>query len=428
MGASKQSGVLRHGGAVRPRGWWRSPLRAAGVVAASATLCATLLAVTTSGAGAATKYPKIPKGPITFGVSTPLSGAEAADGAFTKIGLDTALSEFDAEHPHGIDGHQVKLEILNDASDVTTAINVANQLVANKVTAVVTLTTNEAALQDQIDIMRKAGMPVVANLTQLPPGTNAQLSKEFPTLFSPNPSTEAYLTNAGHWIDQKGFKKVAFLNDGITVDTQAQKSIIAAMGKAKSRIVSQVTISPTSVDDSAAIAKLKASGADLLVVPVTANYGPIWQAILAANWRPTLLVSPGAWYSGFSSMGPLEASAYAYYYNCASSPTETFSTTQQAIMDAQAKATSNLAVNYLTFVATDSVPLEMLDYAITKENSTSPKAIVAALNGIHRQNFLGFSYSFSPSEHFGLSGPFASAVCHMGPPYAGGAGKVPVKG
>jgi len=390
-------------------------------------LCATLLAVTTSGAGAGTKYPKIPNGPITFGISTPLSGAEAPDGAFTKIGFDVALSEFDAEHPHGIDGHQVKLEILNDASDVTTAINVANQLVANKVAAVVTLTYNEAAAQDQLDIMRKAGMPVVANLT-LPPGSNAQLSKQYPTLFSPNPSANSYEAYAGHWIDQKGFKKVAFLNDGVTVDTQAQSRIIAGMGSAKKRIVAQVSISPTSVDDSAAIAKLKASGADLLVVPVTANYGPIWQAILAANWRPTLLVSPGAWYSGFSSMGPLEASAYAYYYNCASSPTETFSTTQSTIMAAQAKATSNLAVNYLTFVATDSVPLEMLDYAITKENSTSPKAIVAALDGIHRQNFLGFSYNFSPSNHYGLTGPLASAVCHMGPPYAGGVGKVPVKG
>jgi hypothetical protein len=51
----------------------------------------------------------------------------------------------------------------------------------------------------------------------------------------------------------------------------------------------------------------------------------------------------------------------------------------------------------------------------------------AAILGIHNQEFLGLKYSFSPTNHFGLTGEYGPAVCHMGAPYAGGVGKVPVK-
>jgi hypothetical protein len=96
-------------------------------------------------------------------------------------------------------------------------------------------------------------------------------------------------------------------------------------------------------------------------------------------------------------------------------------------MAAYAAATSNAVVNYLTFIATDSVPLEMLNYAITKYHSIAPAAIKKAIEGIHNQQYLGFTYNFSATNHYGLTGQYGAATCQMGPPYAGGVGKVPVK-
>jgi hypothetical protein len=72
--------------------------------------------------------------------------------------------------------------------------------------------------------------------------------------------------------------------------------------------------------------------------------------------------------------------------------------------------------------------LEIPYYAITKYNSVAPAALKAAIEGIHNKTFLGLTYNFSPTNHFGLSGTFGPEVCHMGPPYAGGVVKVPVKG
>lgn len=388
-----------------------------------------LLATTGSSvAGGASKYPPIPAGPITFGVSTPLSGPSAPDGIFTKLGFNVALAYFNQEHPNGIDGHPVKIELLDDASDVTKAVQVANQIVSDKDAAVITASYNPAATQQQLAVWAKAKMPVVANLS-LPPGSVAKLSGEYPYDFSPNPAGVQYATNAGKWIDSHGYTKVAMLSDGIPVDTESQNQIIQGIqsGKHPAKIVSKVTITAGAVDDSAAITKLKASGANLLVVTAGESYGPIWQGMLAADWSPTILSTAGAWYSGFTTMGSLVNNAVAYYYNCADSATETFSSVQNDLMAKYAAATSNLVTNYLTFIATDSAPMELLDYAITKYHSTAPAAIKAALEGIHKQSFLGLTYTFTPTNHYGLVGPLGSAVCHMGTPYAGGVGKVPVK-
>ena len=111
----------------------------------------------------ASKYPSIPAGPIKLGVSLPLSGAAAAYGTLAEKALeDVSLKAFDAANPDGIDGHQVQFVILDDASDPTKAVSVANQFVSDKVAAVVALSYNTAADPLQLAILSKAKIPVIA--------------------------------------------------------------------------------------------------------------------------------------------------------------------------------------------------------------------------------------------------------------------------
>jgi ABC-type branched-subunit amino acid transport system substrate-binding protein len=130
-------------------------------------------ATTTAAAGGAggaaattaspSKYPPIPAGPITFGVSAPLTGPQAAfGGAVQKAFNDVTLKQFNLAHPNGIDGHPVKIEVLDDGSDVTKAVNVANQFVSEKVAAMITLTYNPAATPQQIAIFNKNKIPMFA--------------------------------------------------------------------------------------------------------------------------------------------------------------------------------------------------------------------------------------------------------------------------
>jgi ABC-type branched-subunit amino acid transport system substrate-binding protein len=400
-------------------------------VAVASVVCAGMLTVVgpTAVAGASSGYPPIPQGPITFGISAPTSGALASYGILTKIQTGIALQQFDLMHPNGIDGHQVKLDIENDASDVTHAVEVANQMVTNKDAAVITASYNPAAAGQQLAVWTKAKMPVVANLELTNTLTPAQLATQYPYLFSPNPSLQQTGVAAVNWIKQKGFKNVGILNDGIPYDTVFANQIATGVQNGvKNSKVTTVTITPNSVDNSAAITKLKGAGVQLLVVTAGEGYGPIWQAVQSANWSPNILASAGAWYSGFDSMGALTAKASAYYYNCADTATQTFTPVQNQLMTAYSQGTNYPAfVNYLTSMATDSVPLEIMDYAITKYHSTAPAAIKKAIEGITSKQILGLTYKFSPTNHFGLVGSFGPAVCNMGPPYAGGVGRVPVK-
>jgi hypothetical protein len=254
------------------------------------------------------------------------------------------------------------------------------------------------------------------------------LATQYPYLFSPNPSLQQTGVAAINWIKQKGFKNVGILNDGIPYDTVFATQISNGVQSIKGAKVTTVNITPGSVDNSAAITKLKGDGAQLLVVTAGEGYGPIWQSVQSANWSPTILASAGAWYSGFDSMGSLTAKASAYYYNCADTATQTFTAVQNQLMAAYSAGTNYPSfVNYLTSIATDSIPLEILNYAITKYHSTDPAAIKKAIEGITSKEFLGLSYKFSTTNHFGLVGSFGPAVCQMGPPYAGGVGRVPVK-
>jgi ABC-type branched-subunit amino acid transport system substrate-binding protein len=117
------------------------------LTAAGAALVSVLAACSSSNksstAGGSGKYAPIPAGPIVFGLSAPLSGSTAAYGLETQISFNKAtLPAFNATYPNGIDGHPIQIKILDDASDVTKAVSVAQQLVADHVAAVLTISYN----------------------------------------------------------------------------------------------------------------------------------------------------------------------------------------------------------------------------------------------------------------------------------------------
>ena len=74
----------------------------------------------------------------------------------------------------------------------------------------------------------------------------------------------------------------------------------------------------------------------------------------------------------------------------------------------------------------DTVPLLLLRYAIDKEHSDSPAAIKAGIESIHDLKFDTVEYNFTPINHYGITGADGAAVCQMGPPYAGGTGRIPL--
>ena len=381
----------------------------------------------TGGASSASSYPAIPKGPIVLGVSTPLSGPSAADGISTEESFkNVTFKYFDQENPNGVDGHQFTLDFQNDQGTVNGAAAAANQLVADHVSAVITATYNPEAIGVQMAIFAKAKIPVIGVETELPQYTNA---KAYPYFFSTGPSDPEEAAATEKFIAKKGYTRIATLSTGIPSDQTALDEIVADTKKSdpKAKVVKSVTIPPGSVDDAAAITELKAANPQVLISYLGVGYGSVWQAMQAANWSPDIITDAGVWYDEFSAMGALANKAYAPYNDCVNSVTQTFPANVETLMGEYSAATDAYSTNYLTYIATDQIPLEFMKYAVEKEHSVAPQAIQAALEGMHNKSFFGVEYNFSPTNHFGETGEYSAAVCNVAAPYAGGVGKVPVK-
>ena len=64
--------------------------------------------------------------------------------------------------------------------------------------------------------------------------------------------------------------------------------------------------------------------------------------------------------------------------------------------------------------SSDNGPLELLKLAIEKNHSTDPDAIKSALESLGDQKLFGtVDYNFTPTNHFGLTGDYGTAVCKM---------------
>jgi ABC-type branched-subunit amino acid transport system substrate-binding protein len=379
-----------------------------------------------SGAGASS-YPPIPPGPIVVGATTPLSGPTAVDGISTEESFNgVTMKAFNAEFPNGIDGHPVKLVFLDDQGTITGGVESAEELAADHVAAVVTASYNAEATADQLTIWNKDKIPVISQVG----GNEYSNTKAWPYDFGVGASLQEWATATAKWIHNEDFKRIAVLTDGIQSDAEELSDVEAAMKKDApgAKIVTTQTVPPTSVEISAAIASLKAANPDLVYIDTYEDQGSVWQTMQTQGLTTTpILTSAGSWYNGFSAMGPLADHAYAYYDNCATSVNETWPANVQSLFAAYSAATYAYSTNYLTYVATDTVPLLLLRYAIDKEHSDSPAAIKAGLESIHGETFDTIKYDFSSTNHFGETGDDGAAVCKMAPPYAGGVGKVPIR-
>ena len=378
----------------------------------------------TTTAVATSKFPPIPAGPIRFGVSAPLSGATASFGLATKAAFSVTLSEFNKMHPDGIDGHPIQFDVLDDASDVTKAVNVANQMVADKDAAVVTVTYNPLAAPQQDAIFNKNKIPVLSGQAS----NDFTDTAKWPYMFGISASNLQEGQKGADWIaKQSDVKKIAVLSDGTATEEEIVSDILTPL-KAEApavQVAKTVQISPGAVDVSTALAQLKATSPDLSIVAVGFGFGPIWQGMQAAGWSPKILTGAGAWYDGFNAMGSLADNAVANYVDCVTASHAPFQPALTGLMDAYSSVPGTSTIDLLAQPSYDSVPMEILKYAIEKYHSVDPDAIKQAIEGMGSQTYFGgFTYDYSTSNHFGMTGDLGPNVCKM-TPFSDGKYKIP---
>lgn len=368
--------------------------------------------------GSTAKFPAIPEGPIKFGVSVPLSGPTAAFGTTTKKAFEEVTTkQFNTAYPNGIGGRKIEVVVYDDGGDVTKAVNVANQMVQDKIAAAVTLSYNPAASPQQLAVLNKAKIPVLASLGE----TDYTDVAKYPYFFGVSASLPMNAKVEAAWVAKHPeFKKLAVMIDGLPTQQQSQTLFETELKKVAPSvtIAKTASITPGATDVSTAVATLRAENPDLLIVRASFAFGPIWNGLKAANWSPKMLTSAGAWYDGFDVMQSTgnAANAVAAYVDCLKDANVKLDPQVTALMDGYAPVFGTTSINYLTFVKTDNGPLELLKKAIEKNNSIDGDAIKNALETMGPIKLWNtVDYNFSPTNHFGVAGDFGSAVCAMWP-------------
>jgi ABC-type branched-subunit amino acid transport system substrate-binding protein len=370
----------------------------------------------TSPTAAPSKYPPIPDGPIKLAVITAESGANAAFGTATAKAFENVTQTFfNQMHPDGVAGHPVKIVVYDDGSDVTKGVQAANQIVADKNAAVITVSTSPATTDQEMAVFAKEHMPVIA----YPSGDKYTNASNYPYVFGVTPNNMAFQQAAAAWVGKHtDIKTIAVLTDGSGPETEVLNDFQSSLKTEapQAHIVKTVTITPGAVDVTTAVAQLKAANADMLEITVGYGYGPIWAAMQSAGWSPRMMTSPGSWYDGFSSMGALADNATAAYEDCVLPNHAPFPSDVVNLMNGYASVFGTTSVNYLTFVQSDSNAPELFKLAVEKNHSISPDAIKNAMENLGQTTIFGtFEYNITPTNHWNVIGQYGPAVCKMSP-------------
>jgi ABC-type branched-subunit amino acid transport system substrate-binding protein len=365
-------------------------------------------------AAASSKYPAIPAGPIKLAVITPESGANAAYGVPTAKAFENVTQKFFNQfHPDGVDGHPVQIVVYDDGSDVTKGVQAANQIVADKNAAVITVSTSPATTDQEMAVFAKNHMPVIA----YPAGDKYTDAANYPYVFGTTANNKQYMGAGADWVGKHPeIKKIAVLTDGSGPETELLNDFEGSLKTAapQAQIIKTVTISPGSVDVTTPIAQLKAANPDLLFINVGYGYGPIWDAMHSASWSPRIM--DGSWYEAFSSMGALADNAVVAYEDCVQPNHAPFPSDLVNLMNGYAQLFGSTSVNYLTFVQSDSNAPELFKLAVEKNHSISPDAIKNAFETMGPTTIFGtYQYSYTPTDHWAVTGAYGPAVCKMTP-------------
>ena len=384
--------------------------RGLSIVFGCASLSLVLVPLSVGGSAGAS-YPPIPAGNINIGLSESLSGNYAPDGLTDEHNIENAYKIFAKDFGASVDGHKIVLNVIDDAGDITTAANVARQFVSDDVAAVLNASANPSAAQEQVPVWEKAHVPMLLNNTPQDQFTDA---KAYPYLFNVLSSNDETASSMAQWIARKHLTRIGVMTDGTAASNQVISDMVKHLKTAepKAKIVHEVSVTPGAVDVSTQLTQLRADNPDLLYIGISYGFGSVWQDLQTAGWSPTILTNEGAFFDGYTALGPLSGTTYS---TCADGIEngEVLPSDVVASINSDIQADGNLA-DQLIFVQVNMDSLLIIKAAIEKYHSTAPAAIKAALESFHDNSFYWkqWVYRFSASNHFGFTG---ERVCNMAP-------------
>lgn len=362
-----------------------------------------------SGGGSKTTSPSgeaggLPSGDIKVGVIIPLSGQLAGLGQGLKNAISAFVDELNTSG--GIKGHHVTLVTENDANDPATGVAVAQKLKSEGVA--VSFAVGLGPVPDQvIPVLMKEKILVITNYAS---DEDASDVAKYPYYFSSEGTYIPLMTTMADYAKSVGVKTFGTINDGLPISvgfTQAFQSAAKAAGL-DDRL--DVSYSPTAIDLSTQVSKLKSANVDAIAATTETQFAAIYKAVQQLNWNPLILgdtITPLT--DATSATANTVYPCFGALANNGTAPQGTVA----AIASIKQAGAQGTVIPQLATLYRDEV--QLFAKAVDQADSLDPDKLKAALETFVKVSPTApeYAYTYSGRSHNGWAGP--TSVCHLSP-------------
>jgi ABC-type branched-subunit amino acid transport system substrate-binding protein len=218
---------------------------------------------------------------ILLGATMPLTGSGAAGGLGVREGQEAFYTKLNKAG--GIKGHQVKLEVLDDAYDPSTAQKQMRQLVESDKVFAVSGGEGTPNFLGVVPYLKRQNVPAVAPYAP----SDTLGTSDIPNVFM---ATVDYVTEfeilANYAVQQGSLKKMALVGVAGNVGDNAKAGMDKAI-KGKGIDLTYVPETPGTTDFTPIASQLKQSGAEWVFLILTnADTGGLLQAMSRIGYTP----------------------------------------------------------------------------------------------------------------------------------------------
>ena len=304
---------------------------------------------------------------VTIGAGLVLSGGNAPYGLQERRGVEAAVEAINAAG--GVNGEKIKVVFGDDAGDPRQAVQVANQLVNDKVAAVVGHTLSGATVA-AAEVYDEEGVIMIT-----PSATAVDLTeKGYKTIFRTVVRDDQQGKVAGTYIAQNfKDKKIAFVQDSTTYGKGLADATKAVVNAAGVKEAAYETITPGELDYSATISKLKSDGIDVVYYGGLYNEaGLLLRQMRDQGLKAQFISGDGLYAQDFwSIVGPAGEGVLLTIDN----PPETNPAAKEVVDALKAKNIDPAGYTLYAYAA-----VQVWAEAAKKAGSTDPEKVAAALH------------------------------------------------
>lgn len=382
-----------------------------GVIAAALALSACSNGSSDSSSSATPKStPSLTGDPIIWGLNEDSSGPGASYSTVAGKTIRDAVDEIN--ETGGLLGRPVKLVVGNDESDPTKSPSVVRKLIDDGAQALFTVTATSAINQSK-PIIQEAKIPTLAAIA-VSQAAVAQPNADYVYAFAnlTNDWTKVYCGA----FKEAGVSKLAILSDSTPTIDGLNKLMLPNL-EACITVVAQEKAPVDATDVSAQVAKLKSSGADVVLVSsVGGPFEVLVQNTLSQQFPGVLrfsLASIGNQAAVWKTAAPGSLNGLVFM----GSLDNTNPRTKE--LDAKLKERRGADFVLSAYDAQAYQGVQVLKMATEKAGSTDPekvKAEIEKLSGI--EGYFGqsdFTLSFTPDKHLGSDGLCGLVLTEFGP-------------